>query len=106
MVRANLRINGGDEYWFEALPEEIVGVARKTGAEVAEAIARWAYWTDSLSCLQLGNPYAGELCRYTFPSAKLKRPLPEHPCRFLIQKCRYCPENERQPCFTAAARAP
>ena len=56
MVRANLGINGGDEDWFEALREEVVGVARKTGAGVAEAIVRWAY--------------------------------------------------ERQPCLTAAARAP
>jgi len=41
MVLANLRINGEGEYWFEALREEIAGVARKTEAEVGEAIVRW-----------------------------------------------------------------
>jgi hypothetical protein len=44
MVLANPHINGGDEYWFEALREEIAGVARKTEAEVGEAIVRWAYY--------------------------------------------------------------
>jgi hypothetical protein len=40
MVLANLRINGEGEYWFEALREEIAGVARKTEAEVGEATRR------------------------------------------------------------------
>jgi len=79
MVLANLRINGEDEYWFEALREGIADIARKTEAEVGEAIERWAFWTDSLSYLQLGNPAPGYCPRKVAAS--------------LSKNARYCPEK-------------